>query len=108
MNCREWGSRVLRIQYVLAALKNGGIFRQAGELTRDVGSDPSHNLNRTRSASRPPRAAALRGDCAQVVERVAEQVLTQVEEACPERRAVGRKADPGGVGEPLERTHEDG
>src|SRR5947209_831359 len=48
------------------------------------------------------------GQDAEVVERAAEQVLAQVEEARPENGAVGDELDARRVGEPFERAHEHG
>src|SRR5918912_1889785 len=44
----------------------------------------------------------------EILERAAEQVLAQVEQPRPERRAVRRRADPGRVGETFQRADEDG
>src|SRR5205814_6797783 len=51
---------------------------------------------------------SLRRERAQILERAAEQVLAQVEQTRPERRAFRRRANPGRVGEPLQGSDEDG
>src|SRR5882724_10835455 len=55
----------------------------------------------------PSGVGPLRGQGAKVLERTAEQVLAQIEEPGPERGAVERGADAGGVGESLQRPDED-
>ena len=55
-----------------------------------------------------PRRGLLGGKGAQIVESAVEQVLAQVEEACPERLAVGRGREPGRVRKALESADEHG
>src|SRR5919106_3343480 len=68
----------------------------------------SRSQRATRSRLTLPTTVRLGGKRAQVVETAVEQVLAQVEEAGPERVAVRHRLDPRGVGEALERSHEDG
>src|SRR5205823_8116103 len=68
----------------------------------------SRSQRATRSRLTLPTTATLGGKRAQVVHGLAEQVLAQVEQARPERAAVGRRADPGRVREALQRADEDG
>ena len=52
------------------------------------------------------RQVSLRGERAEVVERAVHEVLAQVEEAGPERRAMRRRIEPRGRRQALERAHE--
>src|SRR5215208_1584710 len=63
---------------------------------------------RSRFADPTTVSATSGGKGAQVLDRTPEQVLAQVEEAGPQRRAVGSRAHPGGRREPLEGAHENG
>src|SRR5439155_12108828 len=61
----------------------------------------------TKSRFTEPTTVSSGGKRAQVLDRAAEQVLAQVEEAGPERGAVRRRPDPGRVGEPGKGPEED-
>ena len=50
----------------------------------------------------------LGGKRAQVVDRAVQKVLAQVEEAGPERLAVGHRREADGCGKAFERAHENG
>jgi hypothetical protein len=54
------------------------------------------------SDGEPNAARASRGERAEVVDRRAVQRVVQIEEARPQRRAVGRRIETGGVVEPLQ------
>src|SRR5215203_5136060 len=68
----------------------------------------STRATRSRFAEPTTVSATSGGKRAQVLDRAPEQVLAQVEEPGPERRAVGSRAHPGGRRETLERSHENG
>src|SRR6185369_5032060 len=76
------------------------------------GSSPTAPTIRTWAPSREAATAWLaplpRGKRAQVVDRAVQEVLAQVEEAGPERLAVGHRRKAGRRGQAFERAHENG
>ncbi len=80
-----------------------------------VGEYACAGAYRRRAPSRTPsdkvslgRCARLRGECAQVVDRRTEERVAQVEQAGPERRAVGNGVETRRRCQPLECSHENG